>query len=72
MEITLQARVFTLPSFDTYFEPVERGAGSAGQAFIFLPAAARRAVREKLRRELGDAGGPIELEVEYGFASGRR
>ncbi|MDA9401976.1 hypothetical protein [Bradyrhizobium sp. CCBAU 45389] len=72
VEITLQARVFTLPSFDTYFEPIERGAGSAGQAFTSLPAAARRAVREELRRELGDTGGPIELKVEYSFASGRR
>ncbi|MGX1322323.1 ubiquinone/menaquinone biosynthesis C-methylase UbiE [Bradyrhizobium sp. USDA 377] len=70
--ITLEARVFTLLSFDAYFEPIEAGAGSAGQAFISLPAAARRAVREELRRELGDAGGPIELEIEYRFASGRR
>jgi len=29
-------------------------------------------VREELRLDLGDAGGPIEVEVEYRFASGRR
>jgi hypothetical protein len=72
VEITTEIRSFTLPSFDTYFEPIEQGAGSPGQAFISLPEAARRAVREELRRELGDAGGPIEVEVEYRFASGRR
>ena len=27
---------------------------------------------KELRRELGDAGGPIEVEVEYRFASGLR
>jgi ubiquinone/menaquinone biosynthesis C-methylase UbiE len=72
VEITTEAKIFTLPSFDTYFEPIERGAGSPGQAFTSLPEKARRTVREELRRELGDAGGPIEVEVEYRFASGRR
>ena len=32
----------------------------------------RRAVREEVRRDLGDTGGPIEIEVEYRFGSGRR
>lgn len=72
VETTLQTNVFNLPSFDAYFAPIARGAGSPGQAFISLPEAERRAVREQLCRELGGAGGPIELEVEYRFASGRR
>jgi ubiquinone/menaquinone biosynthesis C-methylase UbiE len=72
VEVTTQTKIFTLPSFDTYFEPIEQGAGSSGQAFVSLPEAARRAVREELRLDLGDAGGPIEVEVEYRFASGRR
>ncbi|MBR0719883.1 hypothetical protein [Bradyrhizobium liaoningense] len=72
MEITTETRIFTLPSFDAYFEPFEQGGGSPGQAFISLPEAARHAVREQLRRDLGDAGGLIEVEVEYRFASGRR
>jgi hypothetical protein len=55
-----------------YFAPIEQGAGSPGQAFVSLPDAARRAVREELRRQLGDTGGPIEVEVEYRFASGLR
>ena len=72
VEITTQSKVFTLPSFDTYFAPIEQGAGSPGQAFVSLPEAARRAVREEIRCDLGDAGGPIKVEVEYRFASGRR
>lgn len=72
VEITTQTRVFTLPSFDAYFAPFEQGAGSPGQAFISLPEAARRAVRDELRRDLGDTGGAIEVEVEYRFASGQR
>jgi ubiquinone/menaquinone biosynthesis C-methylase UbiE len=72
VEITTETRTFTLPSFDAYFEPIEQGAGSPGQAFITLPEPARRAVRAELRRELGDTGGPIEVEVEYRFASGQR
>ncbi len=63
---------FVLPSFDEYFEPFEHGAGSPGQAFISLPEEARRAVREEVRRDLGDKGGPIEIEVEYRFGSGQR
>jgi ubiquinone/menaquinone biosynthesis C-methylase UbiE len=70
--ISTETKIFTLPSFDTYFEPIEQGAGSPGQAFISLPEAARRSVREELRRELGDTGGPIEVEVEYRLASGQR
>jgi ubiquinone/menaquinone biosynthesis C-methylase UbiE len=72
VEIATQTKVFTLPSFDNYFEPIERGAGSPGQAFVSLPEAVRRAVREEIRLDLGDTGGPIEVEVEYRFASGRR
>ena len=72
VEITTETKIFTLPSFDTYFGPIEQGAGSPGQAFISLPETARYAVREELRRELGDSGGPIEVEVEYRFASGQR
>jgi ubiquinone/menaquinone biosynthesis C-methylase UbiE len=72
VEITTESRTFKLPSFDTYFAPIEQGAGSPGQAFISLPKEARHVVREELRRELGDAGGPIDVEVEYRFASGLR
>jgi ubiquinone/menaquinone biosynthesis C-methylase UbiE len=72
VEITTETHRFVLPSFDAYFEPFERGGGSPGQALISLPEETRRAVREEVRRDLGDKGGPIEIEVEYRFGSGRR
>lgn len=72
VEITTETHRFTLPSFDDYFAPFERGGGSPGQALISLPEETRRAVREEVRRDVGDTGGPIEIEVEYRFGSGRR
>src|SRR4030095_10287694 len=47
VEITTETHSFALPSFDAYFAPIEQGAGSPGQAFVSLPDAARRAVREE-------------------------
>jgi ubiquinone/menaquinone biosynthesis C-methylase UbiE len=72
VEITTETNRFVLPSFASYFAPFEEGAGSPGQAFVSLPDDARRAVREEVRRDLGDTGGPIEIEAEYRFGSGRR
>ncbi len=43
-----------------------------GQEYTVLPEDARRAVREELRREVGDTGGPVEVEMEVRIASGRR
>src|SRR5271157_4492426 len=63
---------FVLPSFEAYYGPFERGGGSTGQALAALPEEIRLAVREEVRRDLGDTGGPIEAEAEYRIASGRR
>jgi ubiquinone/menaquinone biosynthesis C-methylase UbiE len=63
---------FVLPSFDAYYHPFERGGASTGQALATLPDEIRRAVREEVRRDLGDTGGPIEVEAEYRIASGQR
>jgi ubiquinone/menaquinone biosynthesis C-methylase UbiE len=63
---------FVLPSFDAYYGPFERGGASTGQALAALSEEARRAVREEVRRDLADTGGPIEAEAEYRIASGRR
>jgi ubiquinone/menaquinone biosynthesis C-methylase UbiE len=63
---------FVLPSFDAYYGPFERGGGSTGQALAALPEEIRRAIREEVRRNLADTGGPIEAEAEYRIASGRR
>ena len=67
---TTDSHRFVLRSFNACFEPFAQGAGSPGQAFVSLPAEARHAVREEVRRDLGDTGGAIE--VEYRFGSGRR
>jgi ubiquinone/menaquinone biosynthesis C-methylase UbiE len=72
VEMATETHRFVLPSFEAYFEPFEQGADSAGQAFVSLPEPDRRAVREEVRRDIGDTGGPIEVEVEFRFASGRR
>jgi SAM-dependent methyltransferase len=60
------------PSFDAYFGGVEQGAGNVGQEYMALPEQVRRAVREEARLDVGDTGGPIEIEVTVRFGSGRR
>jgi len=63
---------FVLPSFDAYYGPFERGGASTGQALAALPEEIRRAVREEVRRDLADRGGPVEAEAEYRIGSARR
>jgi ubiquinone/menaquinone biosynthesis C-methylase UbiE len=63
---------FVLPSFDAYYGPFERGGASTGQALAALPEEIRRAVREEVRRDLADTGGPVEAEAEYRIACARR
>jgi ubiquinone/menaquinone biosynthesis C-methylase UbiE len=72
VETTTEAHGFVLPSFEAYFEPFEQGGGSSGQAYLMLSEAERRAVREEVRRHLGDTGGPIGIEVVERLASGHR
>jgi ubiquinone/menaquinone biosynthesis C-methylase UbiE len=71
VEFRTEIHRFVVPTFDAYFEPFEKGAGSSGQAFVSLPIEVRRAVREEVRRDLGDNGGPINIDVEVRFASGQ-
>jgi ubiquinone/menaquinone biosynthesis C-methylase UbiE len=72
IETSTVKHTFVLPSFDAYYGPFERGGASTGQALATLPNDIRRAVRDEVRRDLGDTGGPIEVEAEYLIASGRR
>jgi hypothetical protein len=51
--------------------PFERGGASTGQALAALPEEIRHAVREEVRRDLADSGGPVEAEAEYRIASAR-
>jgi hypothetical protein len=63
---------FVLPSFDAYYGSFERGGASTGQALAALPEEIRRAVREEVRRDLADKGGPVEAQAEYRMASAGR
>jgi ubiquinone/menaquinone biosynthesis C-methylase UbiE len=72
VKITTEKHRFGVESFDEYFDHVERGWGSSGQVFVSLPPDTQRAVREDVRRDVGDTGGPIEIEVEYMFGSGEK
>jgi hypothetical protein len=69
VKITTASQCFGVASFDEYFDHIERGWGSSGQVFVSLPEETKRAVREDVRRDVGDTGGPIEIEVEFMFAS---
>lgn len=72
VEVTRELYNFEMPSFDAYFAPYEQGAGAPGQAYVALPEETRRVVREEVRQSMGDAGGPITIQVEIMFASGAR
>jgi ubiquinone/menaquinone biosynthesis C-methylase UbiE len=72
IEISREAHRFVSPSFDAYFGPFERGGASTGQAYLSLPQSVRESVRKDVQRSLGDTGGPVEIEVEFQFASGQR
>jgi ubiquinone/menaquinone biosynthesis C-methylase UbiE len=63
---------FAYADFADFFGGVERGEGAMGQEYTALPAEVRRAIREEVQRDVGDAGGPVEVEVEVRIASGRR
>jgi len=72
VEMTTSSHRFGVPSFDEYFDHVERGWGSSGLLYVALPEDTKRAVREDVRRHVGDNGGPLEIEVEFRFASGQK
>lgn len=75
VETSMAIHCFPFPSFDAYFEPIEAGHGNVAMEYVSLAPDVRRAVREDIRREVeGNCvpGGPIEVEVEILFASGRK
>ncbi len=71
-ETTVERHGFELPSFDAWYGPFERGGASTGQALASLPEATRQAIRTEMRQALGDTDGPVTIEVENRFASGRK
>lgn len=72
IETHTEKHTFRLPSFDAYYGPFECGGASTGQALAALPEDIRRAVREEVRRDLGNTDGPVEVQMEIRVASGRR
>jgi ubiquinone/menaquinone biosynthesis C-methylase UbiE len=72
VEVSTESHRFPVRNFETYFEQFEQGWGSPGQTYVSLPEEIRRAVREDVRRDVGDTDGPIEIEVEFRFASGQK
>ena len=75
LETATEARRYPFPSFDAYFDLMERGGAPTGLEYAALPEEVRRAVREDVRRGLeGDVqtGGPIVVPVEILFGSGRK
>src|SRR3712207_4931450 len=74
IETATETRRYPFPSFDAYFDLMERGGAPTGLEYAALPEDVRRAVREDVRRGLeGDAetGGPVEVPVEILFGGGR-
>jgi hypothetical protein len=59
--------------FDDYWEPIEAGIGSIPQAYLALPEAERRLVREEVRVRLSrfESGGRLLLSAEMLIGSGR-
>jgi ubiquinone/menaquinone biosynthesis C-methylase UbiE len=72
LEMATKSHHFSVPSFDEYFDHVERGWGSSGLLYVALDEDTKRAVREDVRRHVGDNGGPLQIEVEFRFASGQK
>ena len=69
VETAVETLRFAYANFADFFG-VERGEGAMGQEYTALPEEVRRAIREEVCREVGDAGGPVEVEVR--IASGKR
>jgi SAM-dependent methyltransferase len=72
VETAAETRTIPFPSFAAYFAAIEQGAGIAGQEYLAQTPAVRAAVREDIRQGLNDTGGPVQVEVDITYASGRR
>ena len=71
--VSREVRRGAIPSFDEYWTPIEAGTGSLPQAYLALPEASRRAVREEVRERLTHfaSEGRLEMSVEMLVASGQ-
>jgi ubiquinone/menaquinone biosynthesis C-methylase UbiE len=73
VRVEREVRQGTVGSFDEYWAPIEAGTGQIPQAYLALPAASRRVVREEVQARLMafDSGGRLRMEVEMLIAAGR-
>jgi SAM-dependent methyltransferase len=73
VSVKRETREDVLESFDDYWSPVERGAGSLPQAYLSLPEATRLAVRQEVKAGLArfETGGRLAMTVEMLIAAGR-
>jgi ubiquinone/menaquinone biosynthesis C-methylase UbiE len=62
-----------ISSFDEYWSPIEAGVGSIPQAYLTLPEASRRAVREEVKARLNrfESNGRLAMSVEMLIGRGR-
>jgi ubiquinone/menaquinone biosynthesis C-methylase UbiE len=67
-----ETKLFSFPSFDAWFGPIGRGEGLPGQVYAGLPEDVRAVVKADLHQEFGGGDDPITVEVDVGYACGRR
>jgi ubiquinone/menaquinone biosynthesis C-methylase UbiE len=67
-----ETRTFTFPSFDAYYEPIAAGGGPWGDEIASLPSAIRARVRDDIRSQWETNDGTVRIDVDIGFASGRK
>ena len=75
VETLREVRVYSFPSFDAFFRPVEQGVGFIGREWMTLAEGARALVREDVRRELeagADPHGAVGVPFEVAFVGGRK
>jgi ubiquinone/menaquinone biosynthesis C-methylase UbiE len=73
VRVARETRQGTIASFDDYWAPIEAGTGQLPQAYLALPAARRRAVREEVEARLAafETDGRLVMNVEMLIGAGR-
>jgi SAM-dependent methyltransferase len=73
IRIDREKREDTVESFDDYWAPIETGIGSLPQAYLALPEANRRSVRDEVRARLSpfESNGRLFMSVEMLIGRGR-
>jgi ubiquinone/menaquinone biosynthesis C-methylase UbiE len=73
VRVKREVRQATVDSFADYWAPIEAGTGQLPQAYLALPEASRRAVRDEVRTRLAafESGGRLVMKVEMLIGVGR-